>query len=198
MIRKKRNMKLRQKRMPIKSIILCWIALLSGCDTYMGGVTNSDVRMECPPVSILPEASSITRYKKGTRKTILDVDFTGRVIGVKGTCFYEFDPDTKNGTVAINVITKFKMKRGASNATQKADFKYFTSVVNNDGKVLGKKTFPYSLKFSKKRSWVKDEDFPIELIIPLKNETNSQNFTVFVGFQLSHEELEFNRTQGTL
>ena len=55
---------------------------------------------------------------------------------------------------------------------------------------------PNSTKFSKKRSWVKDEDSPIELTIPLIGGQTEQNFTVYVGFQLSQEELEFNRKKG--
>ena len=183
----------------MKSIMLCWVVLLSGCDTYMGGITDSDVRMDCPPVKILSEASSITRYTEGTKRTILDVNFSGKITGIKGRCFYEFDSEIGEGTVGINVVTKFKMRRGAANKSQQADFQYFVSVVNNDKKILEKRTFNYSTKFSKKRSWVKDEDSPIELTIPLIGEqTEQKNYTVYVGFQLSQEELEFNRKKGGL
>ena len=174
----------------------CSLILLLGCDTYMGGITNTDVRMECPPVSILPEASSITRYIKGKRRTILDLDFSGKITGIEGKCFYDYDKD--RGTVEINVVTKFKVKRGPANKSQQAEFQYFASVVNNEGKVLEKQSFPYSIKFSKKRSWAKDEDSPIELTIPIKGGKIRKKFTVFVGFQLSQEELEFNRRQGEL
>ena len=193
-----RKLRPRQNQISIKSVILSGIIVLYGCDTYMGGITNTDVKMECPMVSILPEASSITRYAKGMRRTVLDVDFSGKITGIEGKCFYELNSDTDFGIVTINVITKFKMRRGSANKSQKADFLYFASVVNNQGKVLEKQTFPYSIKFSKNRSWVKNEDSPIELIIPLADENIGQNFTVFVGFQLSQEELEFNRNQGDL
>ena len=183
----------RQTHAGIKSAILGMIIMLAGCDTYMGGITNSDVRMECPPVTILSEAASITRYVKGASRSILDVEFTGRVIGIKGKCAYEFDSNTGEGTVEINVITKFKMKRGAANKNRQAGFQYFVSVVNDDGYILEKQIFPYSVKYFKNRTWVKDEDYPVELSVPLRGGKTGQDFTVYVGFQLSEEELEFNR-----
>ena len=185
-----------QKQTGIIPIVLSLIVLLSGCDMYMGGITNTDVKMDCPPVSILSEAASITRYAKGARRTILDVNFSGKITGFKGKCSYEFDSNTGKGTVEINVLTKFKMKRGAANRSQQATFQYFVSVVNDDGHILEKKIFPYSVKFNKNRPWAKDQDSPVELSIPLRAGKTGQDFKVYVGFQLSQEELEFNRSGG--
>ena len=74
------------------------IEIDSSCDLYLRGVTYSDVKMECPPVTILSEAASITRYLKGANKSIIDVDFSGRIIGIKGKCSYEFDADIGDRT----------------------------------------------------------------------------------------------------
>ncbi len=186
-------MKTMKDRASIKFAILGLIILLSGCDLYMGGVTYSDVRMECPPVTILPEASSITRYLKGANRSIIDVDFSGKITGIKGKCSYELGSSNSIGTVEIDVITKFELRRGAGNKSQQADFQYFVSVLDKSGKMLQKQSFPYSAKFSKKRSWVKKSDSPVILSIPLNNEKKGQDFKVYVGFQLSQEELEFNR-----
>ena len=85
------------------------------------------------------------------------------------------------------------MRRGAGNKSQQANFKYFVSILNDNGKVLQKQAFPYSAKFSKKRSWVENSDYPVKVSIPLRFEKTGENFKVYVGFQLSKEELEFNR-----
>jgi hypothetical protein len=177
-------------------IALSLVVLLSACDLYMGGITNTDVKLDCPPVSILPEAASITRYAEGAKRTILDVNFSGQIIGFKGKCFYELDPNTGKGTVEINVITKFRIKRGAADRSQQANFQYFVSIVNDDGYILEKQIFPYSVKYNKNRTWAKDEDSPVELSMPLRAGKTGQDYTVYVGFQLSQEELEFNRNGG--
>jgi hypothetical protein len=186
-----------QNQTGMKPIVLSLIVLLSACDLYMGGITNTDVKMDCPPVLILPEAASITRYAKGAKRTILDVNFSGQITGIKGKCFYEFDPKTGEGTVEINVLTKFKMKRGAANRSQQANFQYFVSIVNNDGYILEKQIFQYSVQYNKNRTWAKDEDSPVELSIPLRAGKTGQDYTVYVGFQLSQEELELNRIGGS-
>ena len=181
-----------------KFVMLCWAFLLSSCDLYMGGITNTDVKMDCPPVSIVPEASSITRYIKGNKRSVLDVDFTGLITGIKGNCSYDLNYETGVNTVEINVITKFKMERGAANNSHQADFQYFVSIINSEGKILGKEVFDFSAKFSKERSWAKNKDSPVKLIVPFGDERGDKSFTVFVGFQLSKEELEFNRNEGKL
>ena len=186
----------RHNRAGIKSVLLGLLVLLSGCDTLgIGGMTNSDVTLDCPPVSILSDAALITRYVKGAGKDIVDIDFTGKIIRIKGKCSYEFDSNTGEGAVGIDVITEFKMERGAANKSRQADFEYFVSIMDDDGNILDKQTFSYSAKYWKNRLSVKDVDSPIELSVPLSGGRTGQDFTVYVGFQLSQEELEFNRNQ---
>ncbi len=193
MINKPKKMITTQIQTGMIPIILSLIVLLPGCDLYMGGITNTDIKTDCPPVSILSEAASITRYAEGAKRTILDVNFSGEITGIKGKCSYEFDSDTGDGTVKISVLTRFKMKRGPANRSQKANFQYFVSVLNDEGYILEKQIFPYSLEHNKNRTWAKDEDSPVELSIPLRAGKTGQDFRVYVGFQLSQEELEFNR-----
>jgi hypothetical protein len=186
----------RHSRAGLKFMLLCFLVLLSGCDTYTGGIINSDVPMECPQVSVLSDAALITRYVKGAGKDIIDVDFTGKIIGIKGKCSYDFDSDTGKGTVGIDVIATFKMKRGAANKSRQADFQYFVTIVDDGGNILEKQTFSFSGKYLKNRFSVKEADSPIKLSIPLGVGKTGQYFTVYVGFQLSQEELKFNRNQG--
>lgn len=186
----------RHKRAGIKSLLLGLFVLLSGCSTLgIEGITNSDVPLECPTVSILSDAAFITRYVKGAGKDIIDIDFTGKITGIKGKCSYYFDSDTGERKVGIVVITQFKMKRGAANKTRQADFKYFVSIVDDDGNILEKQTFSYMVKYLKSRLSVKEADSPIELSIPLGRGKTGQDFTIYVGFQLSQKELKFNHDQ---
>ena len=187
----------RHSQVGIKSGLLSFFLLLSGCDILdIGPMTNVDAPPECPLVLILSDAALITRYVKGAGKEIIDVDFTGKIIGIKGKCSYEFDSDTGERMVRIDVTTKFKMERGAANKSRQADFQYFVSIVDDDGNILEKQTFSYSGRYYKNRFSVKGADSPVELSIPLDGGKTGQDFNVYVGFQLSQEELQFNRNQG--
>ena len=112
---------------------------------------------------------------------------------MSGKCFYEIDSDTQEGLVRVNVKTEFKIDRGAANKTRQADFQYFVSIIDANGEILDKQVFPYTAKYWKNRLSVKDADAPVELSIPLSGGQTGQDFSIYVGFQMSKEELDFNR-----
>lgn len=171
---------------------VCLSASLAACDT-IGGMTNSDVPPPCPPVSSLADAARITRFVDGPGRDIIDIDFTGRIEKLTGKCFYELDSDTGEGQVRINIKPEFRIERGAANKTRQAAFDYFISYTDDQGNVLDKQIFPYTAKYWKNKQVVKDIDGPIEVTIQLRNGQIGQDFNIYVGFQLSQEELDFNR-----
>ena len=176
-------------RTALLSGVFCTLMLLTACSM----MTNSTPTMECPPVSILGDASKVTRFVDGPGRDLIDIDFTGEVTHLSGKCFYEIDGDTGSGVVRVNVKPEFRIERGAANKTRQADFEYFVSIVDDQGGILDKQVFPYSAKYWKNRTSVKDFDKPVELAIPLSGGQSGQDFTIYVGFQLSREEVEFNR-----
>jgi hypothetical protein len=149
----------------------------------------------CPPVSTLGDAAKVTRFIAGPGRDLIDIDFTGVISHLSGKCFYEYDSDTGQGLLRVNIRTEFLIERGAANKNGSASFDYFVSIVDDRGKVLDKQTFPYTGKYWKNRQSLKDIDAPIELSIPLTGDQVGQDFNIYVGFQLSREELEFNRNR---
>ena len=147
----------------------------------------------CPPVSTLNDAAKITRFIEGPGRDLIDIDFTAEITNLSGKCFFELDSDTGEGLVRVNVKTQFTVERGAGNRDHTASFEYFISILDDQGKILDKQTFPYLGKYWKNKQFLKDPDTPIELTIPLSDGQIGQDFNVYVGFQLSREELEYNR-----
>ncbi len=147
----------------------------------------------CPPVSTLGDAAKLTRFMEGPGRDLIDIDFTGQIAHLSGKCFYEYDPETGDGLVRVNIKPEFRIERGAGNKTRTAEFEYFVSILDDQGNVLDKQTFPYSAKYWKNRQTLTDRDSPVELSIPLKDGQVGQDFNIYVGFQLSREELEYNR-----
>ncbi|MBC8268325.1 MAG: hypothetical protein H8E36_06225 [Rhodospirillaceae bacterium] len=169
-----------------------WLAvllLLSAC-TGMPGVADPP---PCPLVSTLGDAEIITRYMDGPGRDLIDLDFTGRISKLSGKCFFEIDEDTGEGLVRVEVNTEFKLERGAGNKTREASFDYFVSLLDDQGNVLDKLSFPFTAKYWKNRTTVTEKDAAVELSIPLTGGLTGQDFSIYVGFQLSREELDFNR-----
>ena len=74
-----------------------------------------------------------------------------------------------------------------------AAFEYFVSLLDGDGNVLDKLSFPFTAKYWKNRYVVTERDAPVELSIPLTGGLTGDDFSIYVGFQLNREELDFNR-----
>ncbi|MBT4933049.1 MAG: hypothetical protein HOL66_04610 [Rhodospirillaceae bacterium] len=173
----------------IRPAILAGLLLLPAC-TYLPGSENAP---PCPLVSTLGDAEIITRYIDGPGRDLVDLDFTGRISNLSGKCFYEIDDDTGEGVVRVKINTEFKMERGAGNKTREAAFEYFVSLLDGDGNVLDKLSFPFTAKYWKNRYVVTERDAPVELSIPLTGGLTGDDFSIYVGFQLNREELDFNR-----
>lgn len=166
--------------------------LLSSCDS-LGSMTESGAPPPCPPVSSLGEAARITRFVDGPGRDLIDIDFTGRLMKLSGKCFYEWNGDTGGGVVRVEIKPEFKIERGAANRTRTAEFSYFVSIMDDHGNVLSKQNFPYTAKYWKNKTIVKDVDKPVELSIPFTSGQDGQDFNIYVGFQLTAEELDYNR-----
>ena len=74
-------------RLPMRAAALALALALAGCGVYQG-LQEKVIGKEpdCPRVKILPEAGTITRFKEGAGRDLIDVDFKGEIIGIKGSC----------------------------------------------------------------------------------------------------------------
>ncbi|NQU57881.1 MAG: hypothetical protein HQ513_11655 [Rhodospirillales bacterium] len=169
--------------------LLAGLLFLSAC-SVLPGATEAP---PCPPVSILGDAGKITHFIDGPGRDLIDIDFTGEINKLSGRCFYEIDYDTGEGEVRVEVNIEFKMVRGAGNKNRQADFEYFVSLLDDNGSVLDKLNFPYTAKYWKTRTFLIGSDTPVKLTIPLTGGLSGEDFSIYVGFQLTREELEFNR-----
>ncbi len=166
------------------------VIMLGACDTLMG---SSDAQLPCPSVSTLGDAAKITRFIEGPGRDLIDIDFAGKISHLSGKCFYEFDSDTGDQLLRVDIRPEFRMEKGAGNKTNQAQFEYFVSILDDQGNILQKQIFPFTTKYWKNRQFAKDEDGPVELSIQLSGEQSGQSINIFVGFQLTREELDYNR-----
>lgn len=171
--------------------LLSGVLSLSACMEMITG--EPAIPEPCPPVLKLADAAELTRFTDGPGRDLIDVDFTARISHISGKCFYERDPDTGDGQVRVTVKTEFKIDRGPANKTHEARFDYFVSLLDEGGRVIDKPLFPYQSKYWKNRQTIRDVDAPVELIIPLRGDQYGTDFTIYVGFQLTQEELDFNK-----
>ena len=155
--------------------------------------------LPCPRVSILADAATITRFKEGAGRDLIDVDFKGALTEFRGSCGYDIDEYTDSGTMSIDLAVAMDLERGPANRSREIGVEYFISVTDSSKRVLNKEIFDVKVTFPGNRTvltWSEDPDKPIILTIPLKAGERGRDFNIFVGFQLSPEELLYNRRRG--
>ena len=109
----------------------------------------------------------------------------------KHTCTY------KNKSATIDLTLQFDGKLGAKGHFAKSDspihtYPFFVAITNKSGDIMAKEVFAASINYagdSNEGSYTET----IRQIIPVGKASNAKNFKISVGFQLSEEELTYNR-----
>ena len=171
--------------MPLLAVMLFFLAACS---------TNKDAPPPaCPKASFLEGTSTLTRFRDGPGRDLIDVDFTGNLEGLNGSCQYNIDSDTGAGVLNMDVQINVRADRGPANRDHIAKFNYFVSILDANGKILNKKIFPFSVRFDGNKTIVQDTDAPVTMAIPITAKQGHQDFSIYAGFQLSPEEIRYNR-----
>lgn len=147
----------------------------------------------CPDVLIPADGSKLTRFKPGPGQAIIDVLHEATIIEYAQACEYDIDA-TGAGEVAVYVAPMIETSRGPADLKGEASFEYFVAILDSNKKVLDKALFqvviPFPQNMTRVRWQLKD---PNVLRIPLSAGQNGTDFQVFIGLQLTRDELEYQR-----
>lgn len=174
-----------------------WIALCAGAvaiATLAGCASNEPLPpTTCPPVSILADAATLTVFAAGSGRDLVDVDHEVLAIDLSSGCKMEDD-----GTMVVAVAPTIAVNRGPANESREAVFEYFVSVVDASRNVQSKQTFQVGVRFEGNRSRIefRDDDPPVTVNLPSSPSPSTAGYRIFVGLQLTPEQLEFNQRRG--
>src|SRR5579871_6672754 len=159
---------------------------LGGCGLFKGDATPPP----CPDVTVLADASKFTRFRPGDGRDITDIVLQGEVTGFKGACKYS--KSDKKMTVTIQVQLTFT--RGPAASAPDAVVSYFIAVPSFIPKPEAKKVMDLKFAFAGSAEHVRITDSEINVVLPMADLAKDvPKDEIFVGFQLSPEELEYNR-----
>ena len=118
-----------------------------------------------------------------------NVAWTGAIEGVSGFCRY-----TDDNPITMEIEIDFAFGRGPMADGREQTFNYFVAVTRRDRVVLAKQITPITAKFGSNESVVRLTEEVGGIEIPRATSTVSgTNFEVLVGFELTPEQLAFNR-----
>ena len=141
----------------------------------------------CPGGAILADAAKVTRFQ-GPGRDLTDVVNQGEILEILVQCKYE------KTAVVVNLQVAVAGQRGPADRTRKADFEYFVAVIDPQGNIVTKEPFRVNFDFPANRDRLAIVD-ELEPRIPLKDLQQGPNYNLRIGFQLSPDELEWNRKQ---
>lgn len=159
--------------------------VLSGCDSWSRIEQRSPP--PCPPVYIMSDAAKVTKYLSGSGRDLTDVEMEGEIVGFKGDCVY----DAKGGDVMLQLA--FELRRGPAAKGRTLDVSYFVAIPKYYPSPEAKGVFTFPVTFPDTADRIRVTDDEVYLRLPVKTKELIDNYEVFIGFQLSAEEMEINR-----
>jgi hypothetical protein len=167
------------------------LTALAGCSST---ATDSSLPA-CPPVFVLKDADTVTRFGGGGHD-LVDVVNSGEITGYDVSCEYNLDKKTKAGKAAITLGLHMTATRGPADRTRQADYQYFVAVTDPDRNVLNKRVFDFAAVFTGNLTTTTIADDPVSMTIPIPAGKTGQDFAIFIGFQLTPDEVAYNRRNG--
>ena len=140
----------------------------------------------CPRVSLLKEAETITRYRKGTGRDLTDVLYEAKVLDIKSSCKY------LNERVRMEAIIDIVAKIGPASKGSSAQVPFFVAIIDSKKNIIAKRTFVSEAEFinGRRRAGVREE---IDQILYLKKGEIGSDYEVVIGLQLTKSQLQHNR-----
>lgn len=175
-----------------KALMGAALLTLAGCGggLFSGKTAEEeakDAAYACPHVGIVRELSEVVQFRPGSGRDQTDVVSHGVLSDYTGNCEYRDDG------VTVNVNLVLVGERGPALSGSQAAYRYFVAVVPPGTETPSSKAeFDTTVDFSagQVRAGNREE---LAQKIPLPKDANAKDWRLFIGFQLTDEQLAFNR-----
>jgi len=161
----------------------------------LAGCSSGDASMSalCPTGGIVPDANVLVQFRDGPGRDVTDVLVQGQVVDMRITCEYAKGRNAKPA-VTLDLQIAFAAERGPAERTRKASLPYFVAIVDGERNIVAKETFRADFEWPDNRPRTGRVD-QWEPHIPLKSNFDGPSFQILVGFQLTADQVAWNRAQ---
>ena len=175
-------------------INLCLIlSILTGCQTAKDlNPWGSYPVPRCPKTQLLKDTDIITAYRLGLGRDITDIRYEAEIKSFEGSCEY-IGKKGLYSEVKLNIKVKFNLIRGPATQSRFIEFSYFVAIPEFYPKPAGQQIFTVKAKFPENRNSINITDEEVEISIPLKKSRKGPEIEIYIGFQLTSEQIENNR-----
>jgi hypothetical protein len=165
------------------------LPLLDGC-----GPAKDEFAPVCPRATLLWQAADLNRYRDESAagvQDIRDLILSARVVAVPAKC----SAGKSKSEIAADVGVTVQLTRGPAMQGRAADVEYFLAVTEN-GNILDKQVYHSPVVFPPNLDQVTLTSQPVHMVFPVSATKSGAAYTVLAGFQLTPDELAYNRRHG--
>ena len=145
----------------------------------------------CPDVRVDSATAEFTKFREGAGRAAGDVEYRAELVGFKGSC--KVEPDKY---VEIVMDADFVITPGPAVKSGDQPIYFFVAIPQFFPQPVGKQLFGVTYQPSAKQTEpqkIHADDLRVK--IPLKKDQSAASYDIYLGLQLTADQLEFNRTQ---
>lgn len=183
---------MRRLKVPLVFLTLPW--LLAACGSTSEQVPEPlllDFGPACPATAVLSDAASVTKLRPGSpplSHNPANVVFTAEMMQAVLECDY----DQAANRLTIDMEFNIRASRGPAAAGPDPELDFFIAVIDFDNNVVAKSVYRSRPVMNGRTSntYVQTvSNFPV----PLAMDTRPYDYQILTGFQLTPDELAYNR-----
>ncbi|MBF0391105.1 MAG: hypothetical protein HQL38_00360 [Alphaproteobacteria bacterium] len=156
----------------------------------LSACAKKDEPPPCPKVAILGDAARLTKFRPGPGRDVTDVEIEAEMSAFRGECQY------KDEGVEVSLAVAVDARRGPGAPERVSDLDWFVAVPVFYPKPEAKAVIKMSVGFPVNVETVRATDEGVTMLLPYRADVQAQDYQIFVGFQLTPEQLEYNRRHG--
>jgi len=145
----------------------------------------------CPRVSALADSVAVTKFRPGSGRDASDVTLKAEMTSFHGTCHYDFETRQMNISLELGIDAE----RRPAMTGRRADVAYYIAIPAFYPDPNAKQVLPVTLEFPSDSNQLHYVDSAVQISIPIADLKTLPRYEVFVGLQLTPDELTFNRQQ---
>ncbi len=162
------------------------LALIAMAPLLAACAGNSKEPSACPSVAIVRDLHQYADFGRAEKPTRSEFVAAARLDGVQGDCGNE---DKK---IIANLDIAMRAFRGPRLGGDRAEFPYFVAVLDRDDRVVAKQNLSVAFSLAQDDKMIEKTE-AVRVAIPNPLGRDGGYWRVLVGFQLSPEQLAFNR-----
>lgn len=142
----------------------------------------------CPLTGVLYDNARVVDFAQPDRQRYANIEFTGEMQGVHGLCRYvDADPIT----MSIDIDMAFG--RGPAATSDRQTYRYWVAVTRRGVTPIEKAYFDVDVRFGNNAVVTRTERIERIVIPRATPDLSGENFEILVGFELTPEQVQFNR-----